>query len=102
MEQQLPSTWGGHTAGCCFSFPFAITLQYLKLFRNVASTISSRFAAVEGLHDECVGVDPVGSAGHQGREVDDNQVGSRSIMFVAGVCVSEESWSALSPHAQSR
>ena len=82
-EQQLPSTWGGHTAGCCFSFPFAITLQHLKLFRNVASTISSRFAAVEGLHDECVGVDPVESAAQEGGEVEDNQVGSCSIMFVS-------------------
>ena len=32
-EQQLPSTWGGHTAGCCFSFPFAITLQHLAVWK---------------------------------------------------------------------
>ena len=69
----------GTQQGAAFHFP----LQSLfKLFRNVASTISSRFAAVEGLHDECVGVDSVGTAGHQGGEVDDNQVGSRSIIFV--------------------
>ena len=75
----------GTQQGAAFHFPLQ-SLFNTKLFRNVASTISSRFAAVEGLHDECVGVDPVGSAGHRGGEVDDNQVGSHSIMFVARVC----------------
>ena len=75
----------GTQQGAAFHFPLQ-SLFNTWLFGNVASAISSRFAAVEGLHDECVGVDSVGSAVHQGGEVEDNQVGSRSIMFVAGVC----------------
>ena len=72
----------GTQQGAAFHFPLQ-SLFNTWLFRNVASTISSRFAAVEGLHDECVGVDPGESAALRGGEVEDNQVGSRSIMFVS-------------------